>query len=233
MGDDSDTYITLENSSGNDLVGNGTRPKPRELYRNFAEKTQSNAIKGLYVLDFTNELALKDAMMGTIDQFAVLNGQKDAVVIQYGSSGTSEVHRIDLGVTASDGHFQVAYENEISEPILYSSSTSTIQDAIKNMRCVANKGYSPTVSGVPTSSTTIDISFDSNQDGKVNFEIGKPHVISNLIDGSGDPIRATSSVQTYGKKGWTSGSNYTVDLYCFVYREIIQRGDGTFEVRDL
>ena len=101
------------------------------------------------------------------------------------------------------------------------------------MRCVSNKGYLPTVTGRPSTGTTIDITFDGDQDGRVNYEIGKPHVISNLIDGSGDPIRATSSIQTYGKKGWTAGSDYSVDLYVFTYREIIQRSDGTFEVRDL
>ena len=233
IGDDSNTYITLENSSGNDLIGNGTRPKPRELYRNFAEKIQGNAIKGLYVLDFTNELALKDSAMGSINQFWVANGQKDAIVIQYGTSGTAEVHNVDLGVTATAGHWQMVYENEISEPIIFNASQETIDNAINDMRCIADKGYTVITSGRPNTGTSINITFNTDQDGRVNNEIGKPHVISNLIDGSGDPIQPTTTISTYGKKGWTAGSNFSVEIFAFVYRELIQHADGTFEVRDL
>lgn len=233
IGDDSNTYITLENSSGLDLIGNGTRPKPRELYRIFAEKTQANPIKGLYVLDFTDELALKDSMQGQINHYWQASGQKDAVVCQYGTSGTSEVHRVSLGVTATAGHFQVAYDNEISEPINYNASESTIASAINAMRCVEDKGYTAMISGKANTSATIDISFDDTQDGRVSDNIGKPHVISNLVDGSSDPIIANTSIQTYGKKGWSGGSNYSVELFCFIFREVIIDTNGNFEVRDL
>ena len=121
----------------------------------------------------------------------------------------------------------------LSEPIVYNASESTIASRINEMRCIADKGYISTVTGRPNTGTQIDISFSDTQDGRVADNIGQPHVISNLIDGSGDPIIANTSIQTYGKKGWSGGSDYSVELFCFIFREVIVDRDGNFEVRDL
>ena len=111
--------------------------------------------------------------------------------------------------------------------LLYSAGIGDIQTAIngipqlqeRNISIVANNGIDAT--------TSQTITYSANS-GKVSQELGKISIL-----GNGTPRVTGTTLTTVGKKGWTSGSNYTVEIHMYKFRCLKVLKSGKLITKDL
>ena len=220
--------ITLENTSGKDLLSNGNPLNQQQLYTFVQEQLGRKAYKGMYILPFTE--SIRKSVIGSISGFFQFNGQRLKVCITPDSAPTQEVHEISLGTTATAGTYRYGFEKlgvDDSE-VDYNDSTSDLLTAINNIQALKDVNISATsVSANLASTDTQSITFDSRS-GRVSDQIGKITIV-----GNGIPKVNSTSVSTYGDDGWTTGSNYQVEIFCFKFGKFIVGKDGSLDVEEL
>ena len=221
--------ITLENTSGKDLLANGNPLNQQQLYTHLQEQLGRKTYKGVYILPFTEDI--RKSVAGAINGFFQFNGSRLKLCITPDSAPTQEIHAISLGTTASAGTYRYNFEkiSGVSDAeIDYNDSTSDILTSINNMQCLKDINISASaVSNNLASTTTQNITFDARS-GRVSDELGKITIV-----GNGIPKINSTSISTYGDDGWTTSSNVEINVFCFKFHKFIVGKDGSLDVEEL
>ena len=219
--------ITIENTSGRDLLSQGNPITQKQIYTHMNEQLGRKCFQGMYFLCFTEDV--KKAVAGNINGFFQFAGQRDKLCITFDSAPTQEVHSISLGATAPSGQYRYAFENMAlsDQDADYDDTTSDLVSIINDMPALKDRNLSASaVSNNITTSPTHNITF-STRSGKVSNELGKITLL-------GCPVKVNStSVSTHGDDGWTTGSNYEISIYCYKYCKFIVGKDGSLDVEEL
>lgn len=216
----------IQNSGGQSMFANGTALREDQMYQHFNDETGHPAVKGLYVINWSN--SMRKAQLGVIDGFMQFYGQKERLAINFGATGTAEVHTSTLSANAVAGNYRVYVNGETADNTnAYNTVASTIQAELRAIPKVLDRGYLPTVSGTFDAGPVVT-TFNANRDGRVSDEIG-------LVDYHIADMAQTIStvVSTYGIRGFNTSSAYTTEIYLFKYRELNVDKNGFVSVRDL
>ena len=218
----------ITNSASQSLLGNGTAIKQDYIYDIFSKQTGNPHLKGVYLINFSR--SVKHSLAGKVNGFFEFVGLRDYLEITFGDAATSEVQTIttdELGVT---GSYRYAFENgAISDQELdYDASTTDIQNAIDAMPQLAERDISVTVNDGIDATTTQTVTFNSRS-GKVTDELGKITILGN---GTNCKVNSTA-LTTPHQSGWTTGSDYTVEIHCYKYKCLEVAKNGKITTKDL
>lgn len=224
--------IDLQNSSGqSEIAASNNNWDIEYLEKYYHQNTGSKGIKGVYVLPFCENI--HKSIAGQINGFYQFYGQRCDVCFTPDVAGTAEVQNVDTGVTAPDGGsyaFQV--DSEVSDYLSHDATVTEMKTAFEAMKCVKNLGLTATFDSTAATGS-FNITFDANRDGRVSDRLGIVKIIGNNLN-DGDVIaKPSSSVTTYGKLGWNSSSNYTVDLFVYKFVELCVDKNGKLSCKDL
>lgn len=202
----------VENSSGKSLIMNGSSMNQNQCYNFIQDQIGTKPIAGVYFIPFCEDI--KKSVAGNVNSFRQFYGQKDKLCINFDTAPTQEEHSIDIAAAATFGTYKYAFGNGIIDTIDvdYDDSIGDLLTAINNIPQLALKGITATsVNNNLASGTTQTITW-SSRSGCVEKEVGKLTVV-----GNGIPKVTGSTVSTYGNDGWTTGSNYQVEVFAFKF----------------
>ena len=156
-------------------------------------------------------------------------GLRDYLEITFDSAPTQEVQTINtesLGVT---GSYRYAFENGIisDQEVSFDETPANIQSAINAIPQLAERDISVTVNDGLDGVTAQTVTFNANS-GRVVDELGKITVL-----GNGIPRVTSTSVSTYGSTGFTTGSNYQVEIFMYKYKCLTVDKKGNLNCKDL
>lgn len=207
-----DGTFDITNPSSQSLLGQGTALKEQHIYKIFKQQTGNPHLKGVYIIPFCENI--KKSMAGVVNGFMEFVGLKDYLEIKFGSAATSEVHQVDVGTTATTGTYRYAFENgAICDTELdYDDGASDIKTVLETMPVLAERNITVTINDGINNVASQDITFSDNA-GKVSDELGKITII-----GNGIPKIRGSEVTTFGKRGFTTGSDYQVEIFMYKFK---------------
>ena len=216
----------ITNSSSQSLLGNGTALKQDHIYEIFSNQTGNPHLQGVYLIPFCDNV--KKSVTGHINGSFSFVGIKDYIEITFDSAPTAEVQTITQNAVSSAGTYRYAFEKAgISDQELdYNSNASAIKSVLDAMPELQERNISVTAGGDLTSATQT-ITFNAGS-GQVSNELGKITII-----GNGTSKVNNTAVTTQGKKGWTSGSNYQVEIHMYKYKCLKVDKHGRITCKDL
>ena len=222
-----DATFDITNSAGQSLLGNGTAVTAEHLNSVFQSHTSNPHLNGIYIIPFCEDL--KRNFLGIPNGIMDFAGLHDFLEITFGSAPVQEVHQVELGSTATAGTFRLAFENGCidTNELDYNATTTNIQNALAAMPKLADLNITATVDNNLQASTTQNYTFNANS-GKVSEELGKLTYIGNNI-----PKVSSTTISTYGSKGFTSGSNYELTILMSKFKELCVDTKGNIKVREL
>ncbi len=222
LGDDCLFDIKENNNS---LYGNGQAVKG-SLLRNFlAPNAGFPNLPFLnipyYPIIFSQDMS--KAMLGQLNGYMDFNPfkTKKSLVITLPSAGTKEVQRVTQGGGAiSAGNIYLAFRGEITQPLAFNASTSTLATAFNALPSMMKAGLTASFGSTFAAGATVDITFTSQGCNPVeSLVVVLPGV------GVATATSFTTTLQTAAIPGFTSASNYSVYLYNYHMRDIYDQ-DG-------
>ena len=202
----------ITNPNSQSLLGQGNALKEGHVYQIWKEQTGNPAVKGLYLIPFSENC--KKSFVGSMNGWMEYVGLRDYLEIKFDGAPTQEAHTITLGGTASAGTYRYAFENGLisAQELDYNDNTASIKSAIESIPHLQEKNISVSVAGTLDAGTSQVITYNANS-GQVSNEFGKITII-----GNGIPKVSSTAVTTTGRRGFTSGSNYQVNVYMFKFK---------------
>ena len=224
--------IDIQNSAGQSEISASNHNLDVDLLeKHYVEMTGSKNIQGFYCIPFNDDF--HKSVSGTINGFYSFYNQRVDLCIKPDSAGTSEVQAVDLGITAADdGSYAFQVDGEISDYLDYNATTTDMKSALESMKCIKDRGYTATFSATAENGS-FNITFDQNRDGRVSDELGIIKVVSNNLNDGSEEAKPSTTVSTYGKKGWNTGSNYQVEIIVPKFVELCVSKEGKLSARDL
>jgi hypothetical protein len=184
----------------------------------------------MYVLPLCADI--KKAFAGMLDGgFMNFDGTKIKLSIVPSAAGTAAVQTVNLAGGANAGYYKLAFRGETTNSLAYNTSAANVKAALEALRTFKDYPGSPlTVTASGTAAADFTLTFDSTveppQDQKDLVQL-----IAETINATGTGDFSDTSVTTYGKKGWTTGSAYTIDIYGYKFRDLFLR-DGQIRCAD-
>ena len=223
--------IDIENSSAQSLLGQGTALKEDHIYKIFSDQTGQPHLKGVYMIPFCDDV--KKSMSGVVNGFMDFVGVKDYLNIKFGDTGANEVQRIQVSELGVTGAYKYATDTNGLIQLTdndYDDSTTDLASGLNDIQVIKDLGYTiDSVSSNFDASTTQDITFNI-KDGSPKDEIGNLTIIQN---GAFVPKVTSASLVTRGKVGWTTGSNYLVDIHMYKFKCLTVDTNGRISCKDL
>ena len=221
-----DGTFDITNSSSQSLLGNGTSIKQDYVYDQFSKQTGNPHLKGVYMINFAR--SVKQSIAGKVNGFFEFVGLRDYLEITFDSAPVQEVHTITQDAASSAGTYRYAFEKGgISDQELdYNDNAAAIKAVLDAMPQLQERDISVTAGGDLTSAAQT-ITFDSRS-GKVSEELGKISII-----GNGTAKVNNSAVTTNFQSGWTTGSNYTVEIHMYKFKCMDVDKNGKITCKDL
>ena len=221
-----DTTFDITNSSSQSLLGNGTAIKQKQLLQIFTELTGNQPLKGLYIIPFCEDIKLAFTKMNGVFDFY---GLRDYLDVTFDTAPTQEVHQINLASLGVTGSYRYAFENGVisDQGLDYNDVAADIKTAIDAIPELQERDISVSVNNGIDGTTTQQITFNANS-GRVVDEVGKITILGNNI-----PKVTSTSVSTYGTNGFTTGSNYQIEIFMYKYKCLVVDKKGNVTCKDL
>lgn len=222
-----DGTFDITNSSSQSLFGNGTAVKQDYIYDMWTKHTGNPHLAGVYLIPFCENV--KKSLAGNVNGFFEFVGLKDYLEITFPSAATQEVHTISLGTTATSGTYRYAFENGVisDQELDYDDGASDIKTVIDAIPQLEERNVSVTVNNGIDNVSSQTITFNTRA-GAVSEELGKITII-----GNGTPKVTSTSVSTKGRHGFTSGSNYQVEIHMYKFKCLEVGKSGKITCQDM
>ena len=222
-----DGTFDVTNSSSQSLFGNGTAVKQDYMYDMWTKQTGNPHLVGVYLIPFCE--SVKKSLAGNVNGFFEFVGLKDYLEITFDQTPTSEIHTINLESLGVTGSYRYAFENgAISDQELdYNDSIVDIDAVIEAMPQLKERNITVSVNGGINSTTTQSITYNSRA-GSVSEELGKLTIL-----GNGIPKVTSTTLTTKGKKGFSSGSNYQVEIHMYKFKCLEVAKNGHLTCQDM
>ena len=234
--------IDFENSGGKSIHGNGRPIKNREYFKEYTEQTGNYPIKGGYIMNFSDDIKL--SMAGVLNSLIQFDGSNYYLSFEFGDEAVSEVHRWQGFTTpgfnaltnpmSNGGVGNLVVNGVINpEPINVGNRTD-----YRNRFDESLEKYGISLDNTSGSNydQVVDITF-TKQSGDVSNRIGIPTYINQVpATDSLDPslfVYNRPRITQRGKDGWISGSNYSLEIFCYKFKELLIDTNGHLSCRDL
>ena len=217
----------ITNSSSQSLLGNGTAIESEYLYDLWTKQTGNPHVKGVYLINFSN--SVKQSLAGKPNGFFEFVGLRDYLEITFDSAPVQEVHTVSLGALGTTGTFRYAFENGATSDaeLDYDDNAAAIKASIEAIPQIAERDITVTVNDGIDATTSQTITYDTRS-GKVSEDLGKITIL-----GNGIPKVSSTALTTVYQPGFTSGSNYTVDIHMYKYKCLEVAKNGKITCKDL
>lgn len=231
LGDDA--KVDLLNASGQSIFGAPTQLSLYKhlVYNHHFDAERFGSHRNFYVIPFVSNIrrAYNGELLGGV---LTLDGTKIKLSITPGTAGTACVQAVNCNNPANDGGFyKLMYRGEMTGSLAYNADATAIKAALEGLSTFKNYPGGPltvTASGALTADMTF--TFPSTVDPPQQPEDLIQVVCESLNDG-GVAEYTTTSIQTYGRKGFSTGSTYSIDLYAFKCVELYAT-NGEFRTAD-
>ena len=223
-----DATFDITNSASQSLLGNGTAIKERYIYDQFSKQTGNPHIQAVYLINFSNDV--KQSLAGKVNGFFEFVGLRDYLEITFDSAPTQEVHTVSLGSTSATGNYRYAFENGgiSDQDVAFSADVTDIEAVINAMPQLKERNITVDVNQNLESGLSHTITYSTNA-GQVSEDLGKITLLA-----CNDNVKVNNTtVSTVGKKGWTTGSNYTVEIHMYKYKCLEVAKNGKLTCKDL
>lgn len=217
----------LTNSSSQSLLGNGTAIKQDYIYDQFSKQTGNPHLKGVYLINFSK--SVKQSVAGKPNGFFEFVGLRDYLEITFDSAPTQEIHTVNLASLGVTGTYRYAFENGVisDQELDYNEGVSDIQTAINAIPQLQERDISVTVNGAVSARSDVGVTFNTRS-GKVSNELGKITIL-----GNGIPKVESTTLTTVHQPGWTTGSNYTVEIHMYKFKCLEVSKNGKITCKDM
>lgn len=231
IGDENTSPATIDlvDSANMSLFGDGTAINSKYLRQEIGSMHLQNdliAQKPLYIIPCTDNVA-SALNLGTKQgclQFQ--SGDKNAIVITPRAK-TDEIQTITFSnANNTAGWAKFGLGGDYTQALAYNAGATAVQNAINALPFCKRRGITTSVTAGDLEGTYA-VTF-TIPEGSMEGEV--LDVISNLQDGSAVIDRPSVAVTTYGQDGISSGSNYDILCYAYVYHEL-STYDGRVSVR--
>ena len=110
----------------------------------------------------------------------------------------------------------------------YNDSTSALATLIEDIPALKDRNITvDTIDNNLASTTTQNVTFDASS-GAISEMFGKLTIV-----GNGIPKVTSTNVSTYYDNGWTTGSNYQIEIFAYKYKKFIVTKEGALRVEEL
>ncbi len=221
--------IDVETHGGKSLLGRGTAPLEPEIYAIWSNSVSTLPVKGMYFIPFTEDI--KASMVGKIQGYRQFRSSNEQLVIDFPATGTAEVHTFTLTNAANDsGFYRLQLNGDSTSSLAFNDNAAAIKAAYEAIRSVAKRGWTVTASGAATATFTLTYGV---RDGRISDEVGVPVIAADSLNDGGTAEDASSSVSTYGRSGWVSGSTYTTIIDSHYYKTLTIDEQGNIKCQTL
>ena len=231
IGDENDSPATIDlvDSANQSIFADGTPVNTKYLRQEIGSFHLQNdllAQKPLYVVPLTSNVASALNLGTKIGCLQFNSGDKNAVVI----TPRAKVDEIQT-ITFSNANNTVGWAKfglggDYTQAIAFNAGATAVQNAINSLPFCKRRSITTACSAGDLEGT-YTITFTCPE-GSMEAEL--LDVIAELTDGSGVIDRPTVALTTVGQDGISSGSQYDIVSYCYVYHEISSY-DGRVSVR--
>lgn len=223
-----DATIDILDSKGTSILGQGTPIKAswlaREVVSGHLECPKFNYYRNWYIVPFCHNL--RRAMAGHMDGYMQF-GSNMKLAITPDAAGTSEVLTITCTNVANDGgYYKLGWQGDLTDDLKFDTSAANIKAALEALPSFQDHPDGPlTVTASGALTTTATLTFASNVEPPCE-RYGDIQVIPHTLnDGTIAEVTSTA-ISTTGRKGWTTGSSYTVDVYAYYFRKLVLGHDA-------
>lgn len=223
--------IDMEDSGGRSLVGQGTPVRSRELYQQFNDQTNNPPLKGLYMVNFSEDI--KHSYIGAINGFHQFTGKNFYLRLDMDSEKVTPKFTLSGVPAGASDPFNIGLDYpsfKTLAPTNSSVSSGVIATAVNTFSRFAKDNNLELGAIAGTGGETLDA------DNTMQFEFTKGDNIYERFGLLNDTMPnniTTTSVVNYGKNGWNSGADYTIEIFCFKYKEILISKNGKLRCRNL
>ena len=234
--------IDLENSGGRSVYGNGNPPQAIEFFTKLIDQTGVYNQKGVYIMNWSEDI--KQSLAGVINGYQQFDGSNWYLSFEIGEEAVSEVHRWSSFTTPGFNALANPMSNGGVGNLVVNNEINPIPLNIGNRIDYRNRfdesllKYGITLNNTSGSDydQVIDITYNP-ENGDVSSRIGLPTYINQVpaTDSTDTALQVFNrpSVLTRGKDGWVSGSNYTLEIYCYKFKELLIHKNGRITCREL
>ena len=221
------TKWDITNSAGQSLIGNGTSISQEYLDSLFNTHTGNPHLQGITIIPFTEDI--KKNFAGVLNGIFEYTSLHDYIEITFANAPVQEVQTITTESLGTTGSYKLAFEDVIisSTDLDYDATTSEIKTSLESIPKCKELNLSVSVSAGLDDNTTQTYTFGTDN-GAVNEELGKLTYIGNQT-----PKVSTSSITTYGEKGFTSGSNYQITILMYKFKCLNIDKNGNITCKDM
>ena len=216
----SDGYISLENSSGNEIY---SATKVQESVVRFMQSQRwcNSAFDstGLYMLSFSHKEPFCDVYKHGVKQGAMrfhADGSERIVLTPGSTAGVQQIDRITLGTgAASSGSVVLHLDGAQTRPIPYDSTVAVVKQYIEELEPLRRKNVRVTVSAQFDAGTTVDVTYSDGY--------SSPIPISGSAENLGTSTSLSAAVQTRGtaRRAFPGDGNYRIDAYFLSYFDAV------------
>lgn len=223
----SDGTFDITNSSSQSLLGSGTAIKQDYIYDQFTKQTGNPHVKGLYLINFSQ--SVKQSLAGKPNGYFEFVGLRDYLEITFGSAPVQEVHTISTGAAAISGTYRYAFENGVisDQELDYNDNAASIKAVIDAIPQLKERNITVSVNDGIDNVTSQTITYNATS-GKVSEDLGKITIL-----GNGTPKVNSTALTTPHQSGFTTGSNYSVEIHMYKYRCLEVGKNGKITTKDL
>ncbi len=231
LGDEA-TYDLLD-ASGRSLLGKASRLSllKNQMYAHHFDSDRFHSHRNMYVIPFCTDI--KKAYQGSLaGGYMNFDGSKIKLAITPSAAGVSVVQTINCNNPANDGgYYKLAFRGDVTNSLAFDALPAAIKAAFEALPSAKNYPGSPlTVTASAELKTDATLTFASTVEPPQEAKDLVQVVCESINDGGAAEFTSTS-VTTYGKKGFTTGSAYTVDIFMWKYRELFHK-DGVIRSSD-
>ena len=218
LGDSVNGTIDLLDSSNQSILGSGVQINLDYLkhhIHNYHFDNDFNYSKSYYLIPFTNNIL--QSFAGVQNGFYEFDGSSYKLAFTP-KSAVTEVWTITTSAAINSGsyRFQIGPFGECSDEILHNATAATIKTTIERMAYIRSKNITVTASAALANNITL--AFASVESDGVGNHI---KIISeNLVDAGNASVIVSSAKTTQGIAGITSGSQYDISCYAYMYHDL-------------
>lgn len=223
-----DATFDLRSPNNESLLGKGNSLRADYIDYVYTQFTRRKPCAGYYLIPFCHDVEKADS--GVIDNYFEFVGDKEALAINFGSTGIAEVHTITLTNAANDaGYYKINVKGDMTDSLVFNETAANMKTAFESLDSVNDYNLTSTFSG--TAEATFTITYDQYRDGKVSTKIGVPQLISESLNDGGVAEHSTSAVTTYGQIGWENSSDRKVEIHAYYYKRLMVSKHGRLSCR--
>jgi hypothetical protein len=221
--------IDIVSSTGKSMLGDGTAIRcdylVNQLYAHHFDNSEFIRKRKWYVIPFCNSLksAFHGNMSGGFLEFPA--GHQYSLRITPSAAGVAGVHTLTCTNPANDGgSYRLMFRGAQTDSLAYNANAAAMKAAFEALpTALAADGVPLTVTASGALTTTATLTFSANAEPlnelddlvRVNAQGLKDDTATENID---------ESITTYGTKGWTTGSTYTIDIYMLKFMQLWSNG---------